>query len=625
VLAVQAPGAHAEISAAQTIDGPGPNILELDGVAMADDGSGALVYRKRVSGRAHVFVSLLMGGATWSAPQQVDKGQPFDSAWPQIGVGAGGRAVVTWTQPFAPQADRMWSATLDPGSRIFQNPLPVDLDVGQATATYPSLAMSRGGVAYLAYRVLDGPNPDPTLPPGFVYDETRVARYDGQFWSVLGQVANRNPSSPVAVPAVQNSARVGVDATGNAIVGFQEPDDSFVNRIYARRVFGLNLGIPLLVSPQTYGGQPLRGGADAPSVSSTGFGIGAIAFRQSPGPQSALRGTRIMLATIPDQFSLQGSTFGDARLADGAGTAGPTTAPGPPSVSIAPKGALSDLFGLGDAAVQVPGTLNAERASERVDDGSSTVPPRPMVTQADSGAQALAYEVGGPFSGVVVRERDASGIADTKPVSAAQGGPVNQLELGGSGLGDAAVAFEQGGQRFGQIAAAVVDAPPETFAVQAPQDTVRSGAVPITWSPAPNAIGAVIYSITVDDEVVADSLTGLSRPLTPDDIGDGTHQIALIATDQAGQSATSKTVTVRVDRNAPTVTVRRLRGGRVRVSVSDGDGSGVASSSIVWGDGTKGHGARASHTYHRHGRVRIVVRVRDRAGNHATVRRSVRV
>ena len=82
---------------------------------MAEDGSGGLVYRKRVEGRAHVFAAQYVG-QRWRAPQRVDVGQAFDSSWPRIGAGNGGRLVVTWVQEFGVKSDRMFSASLDPGA-----------------------------------------------------------------------------------------------------------------------------------------------------------------------------------------------------------------------------------------------------------------------------------------------------------------------------------------------------------------------------------------------------------------------------------------------------------------------------------------------------------------------------
>ena len=139
--------------------------------------------------------------------------------------------------------------------------MPIDLNVGEAVATYPSLSMNRGGVAYLAYRVLAGNGAaDPNAPPGYFAADTRIARYNGSLWSVLGVPADRNQAAPVSdAPPPPNSPKVGIDVSGNGIVAFHEPDDDFVDRVWARRLFGSTLGIALLVSPQEHGGLALRG------------------------------------------------------------------------------------------------------------------------------------------------------------------------------------------------------------------------------------------------------------------------------------------------------------------------------------------------------------------------------
>src|SRR5262245_60514291 len=164
---------------------------------MAPDGTGGIVYRKRVDGRSHLFAAQFADGG-WGRAQRVDDGQRFDSSWPAIGAGNGGRLVVTWVQEFGLQSDRMYSAALDPGARRFQAPTPVDLNVGESTATWPSLAMNGSGAAYVAYLVLA--TPTSADPPGYARGELRVARYSGSLWSTFGFPLNRNPASPLRLP-----------------------------------------------------------------------------------------------------------------------------------------------------------------------------------------------------------------------------------------------------------------------------------------------------------------------------------------------------------------------------------------------------------------------------------------
>jgi len=56
-----------------------------------------------------------------------------------------------------------------------------------------------------------------------------------------------------------------------------------------------------------------------------------------------------------------------------------------------------------------------------------------------------------------------------------------------------------------------------------------------------------------------------------------------------------------------------------------GQGSGVASVAIAWGDGTKGRGKSATHSYRRAGTYRVKVTARDKVGNKRTVVRKVRI
>jgi hypothetical protein len=623
------PPAGAAIASAQTIDGPSADILEVGGVAMAEDGTGGVVYRKREGGRPHIFAAQLVDGR-WRAPQRVDAGQGFESSWPRIAAGDGGRLVVTWVQEFGVNSDRLFSAALDPGARRFQAPIPIDFNVGEATATYPSLAMNRGGVAYIVYRVLTGTTSDPSVPPGYVRGEYRVARFGGTFWSTLGAPVNRNSNLPYRIPTPENAPRIGVDVSGNAILAFQEPDDEFVDRIWARRVFGASPGIPLLVSPQSWGGRPLRGPADQLALEARGFGQAAIAFRQQPGEGGALRGTRVLVNTIPESFSEEAGAFKTARLADGGGDGGPAGVPGSATVAVTPAGAFLVGFGLGNASLVAAGDDQTVGAPERVDDGRTSVPGDPAVTLAPSGAAAVAWKVrSGGRGGVAVREVGADGVADVQTVAAVRGGPVNELHVAGSGLGDAAVAFQQGTSSAAQIGATFVDAPPGLFGLESPIGFRRVRRLRLRWDRPPEAFGPLTYSVTVDDEVVADDLRVRSILLGPRDLPDGVHDVKVVARDGAEQETTSTAADVRIDRRAPRLVVRRLRGRRLRVDVTDGrrgQVSGVLASAtrITLGGRTVRRRTRVIRRVGR-GRWRVTVRTRDRVGNRATLRRTVRV
>ena len=99
-LAAHVQPARAVILPAVTIDGPSEEIVGFGGVAMAEDGTGGLVYLKRVDGVPHVFVSRYAEGH-WSAPIRVNTEEPYAASWPRIGAANGGELIVVWAMPFA--------------------------------------------------------------------------------------------------------------------------------------------------------------------------------------------------------------------------------------------------------------------------------------------------------------------------------------------------------------------------------------------------------------------------------------------------------------------------------------------------------------------------------------------
>ncbi|HEX8690281.1 MAG TPA: hypothetical protein VF729_08560 [Solirubrobacterales bacterium] len=641
LLLVAPGGALAVVSDVHPVDGPSTDVVDVADAAMSEDGSGGIVYLKRTDGRVHVFAVQFVEGS-WRSPQRVDVGQAFDSSWPRIGAGDGGRLVVTWVQEFGVESDRLFSATLDPGARGFQTPVPIDFNVGEATSTYPDLAMARGGQAYLAYRVVT--DTSPANPPGYVGADLRVARYNSRLWSVLGTPIDRNVAAPVRAPSEENAPEVGIDVQGQGVVAWQEPDDEFVDRVWARRLFGASVGIPLQVSPSSWEGVPLRGPADAFALDVAGFGQAAVAFRQQPGQASVLDAPRVFVNEMPDVFAEGADAFAESRLVDGQAQAGL----GVPNVAVDPRGLFSVGFGSGLATLLSTGDDAGVGKVERLDDGASAAPGDPLVDLAETGAAVAAWrELRGGAGVVAVQERRADEVVEPTALSAPGGGAVGRVVLGGSGLGDAIVAWQQGSSANSQIAAAILDAPPDPFLILLPSGWQRKRRIPIAWDRAPNAIGGVRYSVSVDDEPVVENRRGLHAPLSREDVGDGRHRVQVFAIDAAGQETGSRSGRLLVDRSGPLVRVRQ-RGRAVTVVVSDGSrvASGLRRDSVHVSFGEP-RGAAASavrgkrypgkrgvaraprvlvrHTYSLRGSFRLVVRARDRAGNRTLAVRRLKV
>lgn len=634
VALVPATQAGAAVSPAQPLEGPSADVVDVGDAAMAEDGTGGVVYLKKEGGHNHVFVARFAG--SWEAPQRVDVGQSFDSSWPRIAAGDGGRLLVTWVQEFGVGSDRMFSATLDPGAKGFQEPVPVDMNVGEATATFPDLAMNAGGQAYLTYLVIT--DESPLNPPGYLGLDVRVARYSNRLWSVLGNPVDRNPATPMPKPTAASGPKIGIDTLGQAVVAWREPDDEFVNRVWARRVFGSTFGVPLMASPNSWEGASLRGEADAFDLDDAGFGQVAVAFRQQPGQGSKLSAPRLMVNEMPDAFAEGAAAFHGARLVDG----GVRSALGGPSVAVEPEGGFLAGFSSGPATLLGSGDNAEVRPTERADDGGSSIAGEPLADLAASGAGVAAWkELRGGAGSVAVRELRADGVDEPAALSAPGGGPIGNLALGGSGLGDAIVAWRQGNGPKAQIAAAVVDAPPNTFLVEVPDGWQRKATMRVKWNAAENAVDALRYSVSVDDEAIGKKTTKLHALLKSRRIGDGRHKLQIFAIDNSGQETGSRKGVLRVDRKPPSVRLRK-RGARVAIVVTD-PVSGVKGRKlkVSFGDGKpdKGSGSLISrrhgkkknrptivrHTYSHPGTYGIAVEARDRAGNATSFRRTVHV
>jgi PKD domain len=627
-----APLAQAEISAVALLDGPSSEIVELGGVAMAADGTGGIVYRKRVEGRAHIFVAQYAEGK-WGASQQVDTGEKFESSFPAIAAGEGGRLVVVWVNHYSSSTDGLFSATMDPGSTGFQPPVPVDLDIGQATGTYPSIAMNDSGEALVAYRVItavSGPS-TPNIPSGYVQDEIRMARYNGQYWSSLGQPLNRDLAQPVPQPTALNSPQVGIDLSGEGLIAWQEPDDNFINRIYARRIFGMVPGDILDVSPATYNGHALNGAADELSLDFTGFGEGAVAWRQQPSPGSGFTHATVFVSELPSSFSPKGASFAPARPVAGSPTGeGPSEALGPISMAVDAEGGFDAGYAAGDESFDTSGAEASLGAPVRLDQGSE-VPGDPLLTRAVNGALAAAWKVQvHGAGGVAVLERRADGTPNRTIVAAPHGGAVEQLAMGGSHRGDAIFGFLQGNGANTQIAAVVVRAPPGEFVTDTPLSWVKATHIPLQWEVPLAGAGKVNYSILIDDREVAENITSSEYALGPSEVSEGVHTLQVEATDSLGQVVDSEPATLKVDRKPPRAHIS-VRGATVTVRVGDGpkgevSGVELGSVKVRFGDGHSAGGRKTlRHTYAHGGTYTILVSASDNAGNKATVRKQVHV
>jgi PKD domain len=631
-LAGGAQRARAVILPAVTIDGPSEAIVGFGGVAMAEDGSGGLVYLERVDGVPHVFVARYLAGH-WLAPIRVDNEEPYAASWPRIGAANDGELEVVWATPFATEkqhpVEELLGATLGPGSEQFGRAMIVDPNIEEGTGTSPDLAMSSTGYADVVYRVSEFNPAFPLLRPSDVDEQVRVAHFDGERWSNLGAI-NRDLGVSMRAPTAANAPQVAIAPTGNGVVVWQEPEITGVARIWARRVFGESLDYVMPVSAETFAGSPIGQDADAPTVAVTLLGQADVAYRQLAGPGSPLPGPRIFLNILPNGEKGSGAEFLGASVADGAFAGGKSAEIGRPSIDADEK---EDLRLLYDAN----GTPRVVEGDDRGLTGTVSLGPPFVGSELAPASELSAVSVMDPAGGglsawpsanalghpaVAVREDFPGGAVQTGLVSGGAGGPIGELAVGRSGLGDGLIAFQQGPLGNAAIVAAQVSAPASEVVIGAPKGWIKPSQAVVNWAPATSADGPLRYTVVLDGRELATPAGASELRLDPRGLGSGRHTVQLLATDIDGQSVLSPPAALLVDGVPPTVRILRANGGSgVIVRVSDAE-SGVDAKavSVTFGDGKQARGRTMfRHTYSRPGVYRVVVRVRDKLGNEGVV------
>jgi hypothetical protein len=641
VLVAHVQTAGAVILPAVTIDGPSQEIVGFGGVAMAEDGTGGLVYLKRQDGVAHVFVARYVGGR-WLAPVRVDTGEEYAASSPSIGAADGGELVVVWATPFASENEKpvyeLLSATLGPGASGFGPAVIVDRDIGDGIGTTPDLAMSSTGQADVVYRVIqetEGRNTGiPLLRPGDVIEQVRVAHFNGERWSTLGEV-NRDPGISMRPPTQANAPQVAIGPTGNGLVVWQEPEltGDFPARIFARRIFGSSLDYVMPVSATSFAGTPIEEDADAPSVALTRLGQAWVAYRQSAGAGSPLPGPRIFMNDLPNGESSSGAEFAGAIVADSSVSGGKSALIGRPSIDVDEKESLRLLYDSNGSPRVVEGDdlgLSGTLSLGPPFVGSELTPadelPSASVMNPEGGgvsAWPSANSQGHPA--VAVREDFPGGGVQTGLVSGGAGGPIGELAVGRSGLGDGLVAFQQGLLGDAAIVAAQVSAPPATFVVSVPKGWIKPSQAHISWQPAASANGPLSYAVVLDGHRLATPAGAFAMSINPRELGSGLHEVQLLATDVYGQSVLTPLTKLEIA-GPPSVKITSAPGA-VTVRVSDPE-SAVHKSTVTisFGDGKHARGRLVfHHRYARPGVYEVVVQAGDDLGERSAVRRLVSV
>ena len=599
------------------IDGPSAAIVGLTGMAVARDGTGALVYLRNDTGADHVFVSLLRNGV-FQPPAQVDGGLVGPSSQPVIAVTNNGVTQIAFIN-----AGTLYTV----GTANLLSPFTAPAAVASG-ASNPSLSMSTYGKGYLAFTGLDVAH-----PPG--HDVRYAALISGQ-WVLSGSPLDQNPAADAGAGSARPKVVCAGDGTGIATWGEN-------GHIFTRRILGTAPSATVLqADPASFAGAP-EVSADLPTVGAGGdSSYATIAFHEILA-NGAARQSRVLVNR------LHASRFDGVSGADNLTTPAGEGASSP-AVAVTEYGS-GLITAAGDASHNVFATA---LGSNDQPGGSSQVNSLGQVSAPDT-VPATA----GTISTLIAWQQDSGGVApaeiriryapdgvdlnpeqivsspDLGPTAAAQG-----LAAGGDITGEAAIAWVQGSGANTRIVTAQLFQAPHGFAPAAASAYATTTQPQFSWSPAGEQWGPLNYIVKVDGTPVGSTQATSLAPSAP--LIQGPHIWQASATNLAGLTVLARPATVFVDSVAPQLTARvtgsSYLGAALTMSATASDrppllpaadGSGVSTLTVSWGDRTRPVSLvlvrRAIHVYRRTGRYHVTITAVDRAGNRTVVTRTVTV
>jgi hypothetical protein len=584
-------------------------------MSIARDGSGGLVYLKKVGGVQHVFVSRLLGGV-FQSPQLLDGALGAPSSEPVVAAGNGGVLLVAFVN-----AGTLYVADAAGSSAPFSGPIQLSSGVSGA----PSIDMSDFGKAYLAFAA-----------SGDGGSDVRGAYYYKGAWALAAAPLNATPGDDAGTGTGGPSVATAGDGIATVVWGER-------GHIYSRRVWGTQ---PSLVDEQ----------ADVASVS----GWSEVSATQ---PQAAAGGNSSYVdvafdETLTDGHTqqtrvllnrLQGSQYNGIVELDGLSTPG-TMSAGDPRVAVGEYGqglVTSSQQGSKQLFAGQLGQNGYFVSASRIDSLPNSSAPHAVPASAGPSSLIVAWQEDlGTVGGTSIRTRfymaNTTSFGPEVSLSGGAAGATNAaagLLAAGDVRGDAAVAWAQGTGAGTEVVAAQLYQPPGTPVALQALRYVRTTQPVLSWSSA-EPWGPVRYAVTLDGVPIATTMaTSLAVPAP---LGQGPHIWQLTASNPVGFQASGNPAEIFVDTLAPALRLK-LKGMRTagspiqldarysdaRHGASRADASGVASVTIRWGDGSLSRlrpgSHHALHTYKRGGHYRLSVSVVDRAGNRKTVTRPISV
>ena len=614
-----APAAPAALFPGETIDGPSPDILSASDVDVARDGGGVVTYLKRTGGVAHVWVSRMVDGA-WSAPEQIDIGQPGASSDPHVAVSDGGRAVVTWIN-----AGRLFASLRESVATGWGEAVQVDAGPVQ----HQSLDMSLHGKAYSAYTI------------GSSSHDVRSAKLEGTTWTTFPTALDADPPRDAGGG---NGPVVAAAADGTGIAAWEEVGADGRWRVFSRRVlrdgpstFVREASIPALDGHT--GGDARNPDIGMDDDSSYGWVAVEQDFDDGGVQRPRVFGRPVLGVDLEEPVVLDGQAFGS-----GVGASNP-------DIDVTGRVRALEVSESAPGAATLAAVLQIDAYGfiGAIDSQPNASAANPVASESPNGEGVFAWfeDPSGPATaGVMGRfwNRDdvlegevALANPDFGPAVASLG-----MDAASDRVNDTAIAFVQGPPLERRLVVAHQDRPLSATQGSTKTQAWQSNHRPhLTWGRRVELWGPAQYRVELFGQAFTTASSAFDVPF---DLPDGSHSWHVVAIDRRGQQTVGADRKLNIDTTPPIAllaTTGILRTGQSIRFVTRDDPpppdpaapppapvrtSGVASVAIRFGDGGRATGTReVRHVYRRKGSYRVRAVVTDKAGNSQIVKLKIKV
>jgi hypothetical protein len=513
VLLLAAPARAAWFPGA-TVDGPSPDIVEVDGLNLSLDGTGGVVYIKKDGGVNHVFVSQFYLGKFFP-PQRVDGGLNGPSSSARIAASEDGRLAVVFIN-----GGSLYGVVAGDKTQPFTGPAQIAGGTQAAPITNPDLDMSVHGAAYVAY-----------VTPGGGGADVHVARLgiDTSTWNGIDGILDVNSGDQAGVGAGRPS--ISVSADGTAVCAWGEAGGVPMRRIGRTSISNTPIGASGAALDDHAPGL-----ADSPDVkleddSSYGEVVLRENFDNGNGqPVSRLIGRHLVAGDLSAPEAIDGLDFPVSEGAHnpqlGMDLRGRGLASGSRDLSLTPTNALlrDDSF----AGGQLMGSLT-----------NGGIDPQTVAAagQNTTGVVAWMQSPTPPPDGIVVAGRFEVNNAyeDELQLSPGEFGPVpanGGLFAAASRVGDSIVAFAQGPPQARRVVASLYDRFPGRAAPRTPR-VVHTQTPLLRWLPSVDLFGQPTYHVIMDGQEIGQTLATTMR--VPNPLSEGKHSWRVDTIDQNGQ------------------------------------------------------------------------------------------